>query len=199
MVPNMDLYDSHVSRAHTRSIGICRTSHDAQQPIQFQCIPFVCDYCTKPPPRSYKKLIYLFPSRYLICLTIAPAFFTAAIYLCLGRIVIVYGEDISRLRPRTYTIIFITCDVIALILQAAGGAITSIADSDQQDLSDMGVNIMIAGLAFQVASLTLFIALATEFALRVRKAPEEMRNAFTGSIRKGLKWRLFLWGESANS
>ncbi|KAJ5741784.1 RTA1 like protein-domain-containing protein [Penicillium manginii] len=129
---------------------------------------------------------------YLICLTIAPAFFTAAIYICLGRIVTIYGEDISRIRPRTYTIIFVTCDIIALILQAAGGAITSIADDDQKDLSDTGVNIMIAGLAFQVASLTLFMAMASEFALRVRKAPEESRNEYTASIRSGWKWKAFL-------
>lgn len=59
----------------------------------------------------------------------------------------------------------------------------------------MGVNIMIAGLAFQVASLTLFIAMASEFALRVRKTPEEMRNAFTASIRRGWKWKAFLFSE----
>ncbi|KAE8371290.1 putative RTA1 domain protein [Aspergillus bertholletiae] len=129
---------------------------------------------------------------YLICLTIAPAFFTAAIYICLGRIVIVYGEDISRIRPRTYTILFVTCDIIALVLQAAGGAITSIADSDQKSLSDTGVNIMIAGLAFQVASLTLFIVLASEFALRVRRSSEDMKNASTASVRSGLKWKMFL-------
>ncbi|KAE8421221.1 RTA1 like protein-domain-containing protein [Aspergillus pseudocaelatus] len=131
---------------------------------------------------------------YLICLTIAPAFFTAAIYICLGRIVIVYGEDISRIRPRTYTILFVTCDIIALVLQAAGGAITSIADSDQKSLSDTGVNIMIAGLAFQVASLTLFIVLASEFALRVRRSSEDMKNASTASVRSGLKWKMFLLG-----
>lgn len=133
--------------------------------------------------------------RYLICLTIAPAFFTAAIYICLGRIVIVYGEDISRIRPRTYTILFVTCDIIALVLQAAGGAITSIADSDQKSLGDTGVNIMIAGLAFQVASLTLFIVLASEFALRVRRSSEVMKNASTASVRSGLKWKMFLLGK----
>ncbi|RAH47682.1 RTA1 domain-containing protein [Aspergillus brunneoviolaceus CBS 621.78] len=129
---------------------------------------------------------------YLICLTIAPAFFTAAIYICLGRIVIVYGEGISRIRPRTYTILFVTCDIIALVLQAAGGAITSIADSDQKSLSDTGVNIMITGLAFQVASLMLFIVLASEFALRVRRSSEDMKNASTSSVRNGLKWQMFL-------
>ena len=50
--------------------------------------------------------------RYLICLTIAPAFLTAAIYLCLARIVVAYGENISRIAPRLYTIVFVTCDFV---------------------------------------------------------------------------------------
>jgi hypothetical protein len=65
----------------------------------------------------------------LITLTIAPAFLSAAIYLCLARIVVVYGEDRSRFRPRMYTIVFCSCDFLALLLQAIGGAIASIAKS----------------------------------------------------------------------
>ena len=64
---------------------------------------------------------------YLVTLTIAPAFLSAAIYLCLARIVVVYGEERSRFRPRTYTILFCSCDFLALLLQAIGGAIASIA------------------------------------------------------------------------
>jgi hypothetical protein len=66
---------------------------------------------------------------YLVTLTIAPAFLTAAIYLCLARIVVVYGEEWSRFKPRTYTILFCTCDFLALLLQAAGGAIASGSNS----------------------------------------------------------------------
>lgn len=58
-----------------------------------------------------------------------------------------------------------TCDLISLILQAAGGAITSIAEV--QSLRDTGVNIMIAGLVFQVVSLVLFSILAIEYGVRV--------------------------------
>ncbi|KAF7916942.1 uncharacterized protein EAE98_010373 [Botrytis deweyae] len=105
---------------------------------------------------------------YLICLTIAPAFLTAGIYLCLSRIVIIYGQEISRFKPGTYTIIFCTCDVISLVLQAVGGAIASTADT--LDDKDLGKNIMLAGLAFQVFSLILFAILCTEFAWRVRRA-----------------------------
>ena len=49
---------------------------------------------------------------YLVCLTLSPAFLSAAIDLCLARIVIVYGEHLSRFRPRTNTLIFIGCDII---------------------------------------------------------------------------------------
>lgn len=66
---------------------------------------------------------------YLVTLTIAPAFLSAAIYLCLARIVVVYGEESSRFRPRTYTIVFCIGDFSALLLQAVGGAIASGASS----------------------------------------------------------------------
>jgi hypothetical protein len=62
---------------------------------------------------------------YLICLTIGPAFIAAAIYLSLGRIVVVYGEDISRIRPRTYTVFFMGCDIVSLCVQAVGGGIAA--------------------------------------------------------------------------
>jgi hypothetical protein len=62
---------------------------------------------------------------YLICLTIGPVFIAAAIYLCLGRIVVVLGEEISRIKPRSYTLFFMGCDVISLVVQAAGGGIAA--------------------------------------------------------------------------
>jgi hypothetical protein len=102
---------------------------------------------------------------YLVTLTIAPALLSAAIYLCLARIVIVYGTHLSRLSPRTYTFVFCTCDLISLVLQAVGGAIASTANT--QSDSDLGKNIMLAGLAFQVFSLLLFCVLGSEFAYRV--------------------------------
>lgn len=104
--------------------------------------------------------------RYLVPLTIAPAFFTAAIYLCFSRIVLVYGREISYFRPKTYTYLFIAGDVIALLLQAAGGGITATATGS---LQQTGINIMIAGLAWQVVSLAIFMSLCIDFAVRVRR------------------------------
>ncbi|KAJ5138295.1 uncharacterized protein N7515_003143 [Penicillium bovifimosum] len=132
---------------------------------------------------------------YLICLTIGPAFISASIYICLGRIVVVYGESISFLRPRTYTIVFIICDLISLLLQAAGGAITSVADADEADLSQAGINIMIAGLASQVASLAIFMALCLAFAWNVHKNKHELNpDPSMVKLRSSMKWKAFIGG-----
>ena len=52
-------------------------------------------------------------------LTFAPAFFCAAIYMSLSRIVTVHGEQISRIRPVWYTRIFVTFDIISLGIQGS--------------------------------------------------------------------------------
>ncbi|RDL39273.1 Uncharacterized protein BP5553_03613 [Venustampulla echinocandica] len=121
---------------------------------------------------------------YLILLTIAPAFLTAAIYLCLARIVTVYGEDCSRFKPRTYTLIFCTCDLISLVLQALGGGIASTANT--QSSSDLGKNIMLAGLIFQVVSLVLFAICCGEFAFRVWSGKGSRNPTYTWLTQTGL-------------
>lgn len=39
----------------------------------------------------------------IVCLTIAPAFMAAAIYLCIRRIVYAFGPENSRIKPESYT------------------------------------------------------------------------------------------------
>ncbi|KAK2771833.1 hypothetical protein FQN53_004872 [Emmonsiellopsis sp. PD_33] len=104
----------------------------------------------------------------ICCLTIAPAFYTAAIYFCIADIIRLFGEETSRLAPAQYARIFISCDLVSLILQGAGGGIASVATRGGRDGST-GTNIMIAGLAFQVFSLLVFITLLGEFVWRVRR------------------------------
>jgi hypothetical protein len=105
---------------------------------------------------------------YLVCLTIGAAFLTASVYLCLGRIVIVYGQSIPRFSPKFYTSTFIFCDLVSLVLEALGGALAAIQAAG--DWSRTGIDVMVDGLAFQVVSLTIFIILDMEFVYRARKA-----------------------------
>ncbi|KAH7039905.1 putative RTA1 domain protein [Microdochium trichocladiopsis] len=130
----------------------------------------------------------------LICLTIAPAFLSASIYLCLARIVVAYGPETSRLKPRTYTYIFVTCDFISLVLQGGGGGITATANT--KATNDMGVNIMIAGMTFQVVSLAAFMAICAEYAFRIRRRRELLDYGFE-QTRSTFRFKGFLYALAA--
>ena len=129
---------------------------------------------------------------YIVLLTIGPAFLSAAIYLCLARIIVVYGESNARLRPKTYSLIFMFSDFVALVLQGAGGGIAS--TGKDQTTSQMGINIMIAGLAWQVASLTIFSAAAADFVWCVKRGRGQSNQDFM-PLRESKKFRLFMWCE----
>ncbi|KAI2786374.1 Efflux pump himE [Penicillium oxalicum] len=128
---------------------------------------------------------------YLVCLTVAPAFISAVIYICFYRVTMIYGHSLFGLKPRILAIIFICCDVICLILQAAGGAIASLSNGTSKEAraqGDMGINIMIAGLAFQVVSLLVFLSCAAYYLWAVhRKNP----GLGASTVNRGL-WRAFL-------
>ncbi|KAH8815992.1 RTA1 like protein [Xylogone sp. PMI_703] len=128
---------------------------------------------------------------YLICLTIGPVFIAAAIYLCLGRIVVVYGEEISRIKPRSYTLFFMGCDVISLVVQAVGGGIAASAPITNQPMIDAGTHVLVAGLSFQVASLFAFSVCSLEYLWRVKKH-KDMRNPKFADLYNTKKFRRFL-------
>jgi RTA1 like protein len=136
-----------------------------------------------------------------VCLTLGPAFISAAIYLCLARIVIVYGKEFSRLKPRTYGILFATCDLVALLLQSGGGALAVSADT--KSASNAGIYIMLGGLAFQALSLVLFMTLWLKFFRRRRRAAaaaatrnEVIGNPEFADLRQDFKFKAFQIGMS---
>ncbi|KAI1844239.1 hypothetical protein JX266_009530 [Neoarthrinium moseri] len=129
----------------------------------------------------------------ICCLTIGPAFMAAGIYFCLRSIIITFGAENSRLNPLWYPRIFIPCDVISLILQAVGGGMASVASHNRTDI-DPGNNIMIAGLAFQVFTLLVFIIFAVDFAIRtLRRGPAALdHDPALVRLRASWSFRLFL-------
>ncbi|PSN60079.1 RTA1-domain-containing protein [Corynespora cassiicola Philippines] len=132
----------------------------------------------------------------IVCLTIAPAFLAAGIYLCLSRIVLTFGAQNSRIAPLSYPRIFIPCDVASLLLQAAGGGLASAASHADRDPTT-GNNIMIAGLAVQVVTLLIFILLALDFSLRTLRrirqlGAEEALDAKFARLRASWKFRGFV-------
>ncbi|EME84187.1 uncharacterized protein MYCFIDRAFT_135704 [Pseudocercospora fijiensis CIRAD86] len=97
----------------------------------------------------------------VVCLILAPSFLAAGIYLTLKHIVLALGPEKSRLQPKFYTWIFITCDAISIVMQAIGGGIASAGEGETINI---GNHIMIAGIAFQVATMALCIYRLPEMA-----------------------------------
>lgn len=108
--------------------------------------------------------------RNIVSLSIAPVFFSAALYVTLSRVIMHYGPHNSPLTPRIFTISFVTADVFALMLQSIGAGLAQI-----QSNSKAGEGILLAGLNFQIISLIIFICLATKFFWNVAKERREMR------------------------
>jgi len=102
----------------------------------------------------------------------------------------VFGAETSRIPPKAYTYIFVTCDFISLSLQGAGGGIASTLSQDNKDPAS-GNNIMLAGLGFQVFTLVLFMLLCAEYAYRVKTTTQNFDTTHA-KLRSSRKFRAFL-------
>jgi hypothetical protein len=105
----------------------------------------------------------------ICCIVIGPAFNSAAIYITLKHVVLTFGPEWSRIQPALYTYIFISCDLISLILQAIGGAMASTANNDLSQLN-LGDNLSIAGISWQVAVLFFFGVMTADYVFRRARA-----------------------------
>lgn len=88
-------------------------------------------------------------------IVIAPIFFSAAIYTVLTIFINRTKREYAPLPPKLILWIFITCDIIATIVQVAGAALIGAAASDNRDPTTPN-NILLAGLAFQVFAYFVF-------------------------------------------
>lgn len=94
----------------------------------------------------------------------APVLMSAAIYVCLSRIINwAVAEGLGArydawLRPKLILWGFITCDVITTVAQVAGAALVGTAESNQKSPT-VPNDILIAGLAFQTFAFSLFLCL----------------------------------------
>ncbi|KAF8878929.1 RTA1-like protein [Infundibulicybe gibba] len=105
---------------------------------------------------------------------IAPTPLVAANFIILGRIIRQLGPSYSRLSPKLYSIIFCGCDVTSLVIQAAGGGMASTAEDDPT----LGGNIMLAGIIFQLVTITVYAFCAAEFFIRyIKDAPLKRKSS----------------------
>ncbi|KAM5343475.1 hypothetical protein ACJ41O_012012 [Fusarium nematophilum] len=109
----------------------------------------------------------------IVAITVAPVFFCSAIYVLLSQVANHVDRSVSRLPPRLYYWIFIPCDIVSLFLQAAGASAS--VKGDTYDDIQLGVDISLAGLVFQVVTLVAFCTLFIDYLSRCRRSPERYK------------------------
>lgn len=103
----------------------------------------------------------------MVCLTISPVFTLGSLYYQLSKLIEIYGHKFALLHPSIlYAYIFICCDIISLAVQASGGGVAGEESGQGKDVRP-GTHVFVGGLAFQVASLSVFIILMTHFVFKV--------------------------------
>ena len=135
----------------------------------------------------------------LVCLTLSPVFLMAGIYFLFGQLVVIHGRHYSWLKPMYYSYIFVTCDVISLVVQAIGGGLSAVAASEYEDVHP-GTYTMIAGIAFQVFSMSIFLLLWFRFLWNMYFADVQQEKITNPLQKKTLSnyLKLLLNGKKAN-
>ncbi|KAF8068863.1 RTA1-like protein [Lyophyllum atratum] len=95
---------------------------------------------------------------------VGPIPLVAANFIIFGRLVTRLGPAYSRLPPRRYTIVFVSCDIISLFIQGGGGGLAAQADNPSK--AQLGTKIILGGIIFQLIMLTLYCCLAMEYLVR---------------------------------
>lgn len=98
----------------------------------------------------------------IICITQAPVFYCAAIYVLLGQTIDYYAPKLARFRTRIFIWVFLPCDITSLILQGIGGSLSA----SSSGASQVGVDLAMAGLIFQVITLFGFSMFFVDFLVR---------------------------------
>jgi hypothetical protein len=104
-------------------------------------------------------------------LVLGPTLVAAAISLTFKHLVIWHGPEHSLIRPKFYPVVFVGSDLVSIMIQGAGGGIASAADS--QSMVDVGNNMLLGGVAFQVFNMIFCGMLILAYAWRRRQSMSE--------------------------
>lgn len=102
-------------------------------------------------------------------IVVAPVFFAASIYAVLSVLINNTSREFSPVfSPKVIVAVFVTADVIATIVQVTGAALIGSAESNGKSPVTAN-NILLGGLAFQVASFLFYLILLSIFLKRAAK------------------------------
>ncbi|KAL4904638.1 hypothetical protein BDW74DRAFT_168251 [Aspergillus multicolor] len=160
----------------------------------FQIIGYICRIIA----HSNKESIPIYSIQTILIL-LAPPLYAASIYMVLGRLITyLHAQKLSLVSVRWMTKIFVTGDVIAFVMQAAGGGIMASGTISSYEL---GENITIGGLSVQLLFFSVFMVTCGLFHRRIRRNPTSQVTALDLSLRQQKRrgWESVLVGLYAAS
>lgn len=119
---------------------------------------------------------------------VTPVFFAAIHFAILGKVLVLFGKKFSFVKPSLVTPVFVTLDVISLVIQGAGSGIAAVNEIDIEDPTG-GSNIVVGGLAVQLLGYVGFDILAIVFAFKAwggRGEAAPPPHLWTPKMRRGL-------------
>ncbi|KAL4977916.1 RTA1 like protein [Aspergillus desertorum] len=143
----------------------------------FQIIGYICRIVA----HDAKENIPIYSIQTILIL-LAPPLYAASIYMVLGRLIrFLHAEKLSLVSVRWMTKIFVTGDVIAFVMQAAGGGIMATGTIENYRL---GEHITVGGLAVQLVFFSVFMATCGIFHHRIRQKPTHKVAALSARLRE---------------
>ncbi|KAJ6553153.1 RTA1 like protein-domain-containing protein [Mycena capillaripes] len=115
------------------------------------------------PPQTFKAY-----EMQIVYTIMGPTPLAAANFIILGRIINRLSPNYSRLSPRLYTILFLCCDIVSLVVQAIGGGMNAQAVSQRRNPAKGGNVIFgeVRRLTRPPATITAYVFCAGEFLTR---------------------------------
>jgi len=117
---------------------------------------------------------------WFIIIMVAPIFLNAYAYMVQGRMTYNFTETgvVMKVPAWRFSTIFVGLDIIAFLIQIAGAGIAAInitASPPDYDASERGIHIYMAGIAFQQVAILIFLSLAINLHIVLRKQPPSPR------------------------
>jgi RTA1 like protein len=109
------------------------------------------------------------------CVTTTPVYYCAAIYVTLAVTIQFFSPSLSRFKPKYFYWIFIPCDLCSLIVQAAGGGMTT----QTKGQSKIGIDLALAGLSFQVFTICMFCGFFGDYLYRYFRSGQLQAHALS--------------------
>ncbi|CAO1620471.1 unnamed protein product [Sympodiomycopsis kandeliae] len=120
----------------------------------------------------------------LVAIIIAPSFLVGALDLVPKHLAQTFGPEVSPLRPALYVWIFVSIDILGLLLQAVGGILASSGSgpSGNKALLESGNHLLVAGIAVQIFQLLALGTATAVLCIRLAKAARREGKAFALEI-----------------